>query len=299
MKASDSVAIAQALEALPSIGVGNVRVYTLQGVDFNGRFFIHFQGALGEQDIDPLVVVGSGLTTDGTTPANPAVVNDYVSVNPITDAQKAALFRESFEFVNPYSNGPSALDGPSEANQPLGSRNLSEISAFINEFSLSETLDEYLYYRVGFAAGGPGDVRFGGNVTESAKTLVFGQSSGNTEVTKIGFLQDFNSLSSPPLWVKILAPIVADNDAYTVGEDSGTTPLDVLTGDTVNPAAGGVGSPSLVAGGLSTVSPAGSATVAIVGSNVNFTPESNFNGQVTFTYQVKDAANPATKRPAP
>lgn len=65
-----------------------------------------------------------------------------------------------------------------------------------------------------------------------------------------------------------------------------------MTNDSVNTAAGGVGTLSLVTGSLANITPAGSATVAISGSNVNFTPTANFSGQVTFTYQVRDGKTP-------
>jgi len=302
----DALAIKQALEALPNIGAGNVAVSTLQGSDFDGRYFIRFKRALGERDIAPLTVQAQGLTGayldvndddhDGSstdyitfTPA-PQVVDNYISINPTTEEGQKALFRSSFEFIDPYVNGPSAIDEPLEAGQPAGSRNLGEVGAFLNRTSLSATGIAYNVFIVEIGAAQAGTVAFSGNLAENNDTLVFsGGASGGTEVApeNIGFVQDQNS----PVVVTIAAPITVVNDTATTAEDTAVS-IPVLANDTVNTGAGGVGTLSLVAGSLANITPAGSATVAISGSNVSFSPTANFSGQVTFTYQVQDAKTP-------
>ncbi len=297
----DPQAITQALEALSGIGSGNVSVSARQGADFAGRYFVRFKRDLGERNVAAMSVAGQNLTgTDSNnapfTPT-PQIVDNFISVTPTTPAQQEALFRSSFEFVDPYINGPSVVDEPLEAGQPAGSRNLGEVGAFLAGFSIADATSEYNLFVVEMRAERAGTVAFSGNLAENNKTLVFGIGGGSgakTEVPpeNIGFYQDQNNAAFPPLTVTIRAPIVPDTDVYTVAENSGVTPLDVLVGDVVDPNAGGVRAPSLVANGLSAVSPAGSATIAISGSNVNFTPTASFNGQVTFTYQVKDDKTP-------
>jgi len=309
-RGEDAPTIKAALEALPAVGVGNVEVTTLEGADFDGRYFIRFVRSLGERDVPGMTVQGTGLMgsyqdvndTDGDgdtteflpfTPA-PTVVDNYIPINPTTPELQAALFRSSFVFIDPYVNGPIALNEPLEVGQPAGSRNLGEIGAFINRFNLNSPPTytprlEYHFFTVDVRADQGGTLQFSGNAAEQSKTLVFslpGGGGSNTEVNpaNIGFID--------PAPLTILAPITVVNDTRTVLEDSGTTSISVLANDSVNTAAGGVAPLSLVAGGLSVVSPAGSATVIISGTNVNFTPAANFNGQVTFTYQVRDAKTP-------
>ncbi len=304
----DSAAIQSALEKLSTVGAGNVQVTSLQGADFDGRYFVRFVRNLGERDIAPMTVQGSGLLgsyqdvndddQDGDkteflpfAPA-PQIVDNYISVNPTTPEQEDALFRSSFVFFDPYLNGPSAAEEPLEAGQPAGSRQFGEVGAFINRFSLNSPPTytprlEYHVFSLDVRADQSGFVQFSGNAAEQSKTLVFslpGGGSSNTEVNpaNIGFID--------PAVLAIAAPINVVHDTSTVLEDSGVTSIPVLANDTVNGSAGGVAPLSLVAGGLSAVNPAGSATVSISGNNVNFTPTNNFNGQVTFTYQVRDAA---------
>ncbi|MCU0874411.1 MAG: dockerin type I domain-containing protein, partial [Pirellulaceae bacterium] len=306
----DSAAIQSALEKLSTVGAGNVQVTSLQGADFDGRYFVRFVRNLGERDIAPMTVQGSGLLgsyqdvndddQDGDkteflpfAPA-PQIVDDYISVNPTTPEQEDALFRSSFVFFDPYLNGPSAAEEPLEAGQPAGSRQFGEVGAFINRFSLNSPPTytprlEYQVFSLDVRADQSGFVQFSGNAAEQSKTLVFslpGGGSSNTEVNpaNIGFID--------PALLAIAAPINVVHDTSTVLEDSGVTSIPVLANDTVNGSAGGVAPLSLVAGGLSAVNPAGSATVSISGNNVNFTPTNNFNGQVTFTYQVRDGKTP-------
>jgi hypothetical protein len=306
----DSAAIQSALEKLSTVGAGNVQVTSLQGADFDGRYFVRFVRNLGERDIAPMTVQGSGLLgsyqdvndddQDGDkteflpfAPA-PQIVDNYISVNPTTPEQEDALFRSSFVFFDPYLNGPSAAEEPLEAGQPAGSRQFGEVGAFINRFSLNSPPTytprlEYQVFSLDVRADQSGFVQFSGNAAEQSKTLVFslpGGGSSNTEVNpaNIGFID--------PALLAIAAPINVVHDTSTVLEDSGVTSIPVLANDTVNGSAGGVAPLSLVAGGLSAVNPAGSATVSISGNNVNFTPTNNFNGQVTFTYQVRDGKTP-------
>ncbi len=312
----DAAAIQAALEALSTIGAGNVRVSTLQGTDFDGRFFVRFKGALGEQNVAAMTVQGQNLEgsykdvndddKDGNTteflpilPApQPSIVDNYIPINPTTPEQEANLFRSSFEFFDPYLNGPTAVEEPLEAGQPAGSLNLGEIGAFLNRFDLNSSgyspSREYPFFMVEIRAVAGGQVAFSGNLAENNATLVFSLPSGgegnNTTVpaANIGFYQDANNPSFPPLTITIQAPIVPDNDEYTVAEDSGLTPLDVLNGDVL----GANGVSPLVLNAVGAVSPAGSATVFVSGNNVNFTPANNFSGQVTFTYQVRDSKTP-------
>jgi uncharacterized protein (TIGR03382 family) len=76
-------------------------------------------------------------------------------------------------------------------------------------------------------------------------------------------------------------PPVANNDSYTVNEDSAATSLTVLANDNTGPETGETLSISAV------TQPAG-GTVSITGTTVSFTPNANFFGPTTFTYTISD-----------
>jgi cyclophilin family peptidyl-prolyl cis-trans isomerase len=78
-------------------------------------------------------------------------------------------------------------------------------------------------------------------------------------------------------------PPTANDDAFTVAEDSGATTLDVLANDSFFPDP----QETLI---VSALTQPANGTVAIGpnGANVIFTPAANFNGTTTFTYTISD-----------
>jgi uncharacterized protein (TIGR03382 family) len=79
-------------------------------------------------------------------------------------------------------------------------------------------------------------------------------------------------------------PPNAVDDSLTVAEDSGATPVDVLTNDTTAPDTGETLTVTAV------TQPATGGTVTLSGGVVSFTPAPNFNGTTTFTYTVSDGS---------
>jgi uncharacterized protein (TIGR03382 family) len=77
-------------------------------------------------------------------------------------------------------------------------------------------------------------------------------------------------------------PPTANNDTFTVTEDSGGNPLDVLANDSSAPDTG----EALTV--TSVTQPATGGTVTLVGGTITFTPAPDFNGTVTFTYTISD-----------
>ncbi|MDY7228677.1 Ig-like domain-containing protein [Hyalangium rubrum] len=73
----------------------------------------------------------------------------------------------------------------------------------------------------------------------------------------------------------------ANNDSFTVAQDSGATVLDVLANDTAAPDVG----ETLI---VTAVTQSANGTVTFTGSNVSFTPAAGFNGPTTFTYTISD-----------
>jgi outer membrane protein OmpA-like peptidoglycan-associated protein len=76
-------------------------------------------------------------------------------------------------------------------------------------------------------------------------------------------------------------PPQANNDTYTVAEDSGATVFDVLANDSTN---GDVGETLTV----TAVTQPANGTVTFTAANVSFTPAADFNGTTSFTYTISD-----------
>lgn len=97
--------------------------------------------------------------------------------------------------------------------------------------------------------------------------------------------------------VEFVELFVAANDTYTIEEDATTEPIAVTGNDKNYNAAGEEISRTITIDSVSVVSPPNSATVAINGTNIDFTPAADFNGEVTFTYTASvdatDAGGPA------
>ena len=89
--------------------------------------------------------------------------------------------------------------------------------------------------------------------------------------TSYGATQTFTTLNNPP---------VANDDSYTVNEDSGPIPLSVLSNDT-DPDAGTTLS-------ITAVTQPANGTVTFTSTNVTFTPAAGFNGSTSFTYTIAD-----------
>ncbi|NLX55597.1 MAG: tandem-95 repeat protein [Planctomycetaceae bacterium] len=86
-----------------------------------------------------------------------------------------------------------------------------------------------------------------------------------------------------PLHITIVQPVNAEDDAFTVAEDSGATMLNVLANDYLQ--SGSTGTLALDEAGL--IQPA-NGVVAVVGSQIQYTPNADFFGIDTFVYRAID-----------
>ena len=229
----DAAAIQAALEALPSIGPGNVEVTTLQGEDFHGRYFIRFVRGLGEQDVPGMTVHGNGLIGTGFDPA-PQVTDDDIPIHPATPELEAALFKSSFTFFDPYLNGPGAVEKPPEPGTPDGSFQWGEVGGFLNRFSLQApgygATNEYLLFSVDVRADRDGTIQFSGTPAEVNKTLVFslpGGGSSNIQVDpdNIAFLDPAPLTILEVPWIGSLSaapdPVIRPDEITLTAHDVG------------------------------------------------------------------------------
>jgi hypothetical protein len=286
----DAASIRQALESLPGIGAGNVKVAPVP--NYPELFNIQFVMGLGERDVSSLGVDGQLLTLEYTGSGTPGVVqaNSSVTDNFIpADILRADTFLSSFTFPV-FVNGCNANN---EAGGPAGSVEFGEVGGFSNAFNDPTPRVAKELFNVSLKAVQSGVVSFSGNypvdeATDVGKETLVYSSDGPVAQDKVGFAPETGI--DTPLVLTVVAPITVGADTKTVAEDSGTTAINVLANDAANVGAGGVAPLVLVS--VANLSPAGSATIAVASGQVNFTPAANFNGQVTFTYQVRDSKTP-------
>jgi hypothetical protein len=173
--------IQQALEALPNIGTGNVRVSqapgpqdTSSGVRPNA-FRVQFLNQLGERDVPMLQIDSSGLNNLSASPG--AVAFELFPA----DLAHPGTFRSAFTGIYPYIHGLNAVNKEElESGQPNGGRSFGGVGSFLEGFYLSEPGIEYPFFSVDLIAVAPGQVQFSANppdyqeaAYEGTETLVF------------------------------------------------------------------------------------------------------------------------------
>ena len=164
-----------ALEALPSIGPGNVEVTHTPITDSKDQiinpfvFAIRFVGTLAQQDVANMTADGSGLSR---ADASPGVAN--IAETLPADPANPETFTSSFRFVDPYVNGHKAADEPAEAGRPATERQFDEVGAFAGQIGAGG--DRSPLFHVILNAVAAGRVVFVGNPAEDGanKVLVFG-----------------------------------------------------------------------------------------------------------------------------
>jgi hypothetical protein len=212
--------IQQALEGLPNIGTGNVRV----SVDpvTQEAIRIQFWNSLGERDV-PMITVGrSQLQNCQDAP----VIELYPA-----DLTHPGTFRSSFTAVYPFDQGLKAVSKDPEAGQPADSRSFGSVGSFTQLFSSPNPTGEFKFFHVDLQVMGGGQVAFSGNVPEDegTETLVYPANQSNPKFIvppdQIGFFQDMDSplvlvITPPPM--ADVAGRSADDGTWRVGESTGS-----------------------------------------------------------------------------
>ncbi|WP_083968654.1 Ig-like domain-containing protein [Hyalangium minutum] len=129
---------------------------------------------------------------------------------------------------------------------------------------------------------------FNGTVTLSGGVVRFTPASNFFGITGFTYTVSDGSGGTSTASVTVTVTPVNDppdavNDTFSVAQNSGTTPLDVLANDTAAPDQGETIS-------VSAVTQPANATVVLTGGMVNFTPASNFSGTTSFSYTLSDGS---------
>ncbi|WP_407659994.1 Ig-like domain-containing protein [Hyalangium gracile] len=172
---------------------------------------------------------------------------------------------------NPTANNDSFLvakDSPAQA-----------LDVLVNDSAVPDVGETLVITSVTQPASG-GTVSFTGSSVsftptagfEGIVTFTYTISDGNGGSASATVTVNVGSANRPP---------TANDDSYTVAEDSGDTVLDVLANDSTAPDTG----ETLT---VTAVTQPASGTVTVSPASVTFRPAANFNGTVSFSYTVSD-----------
>lgn len=264
-----AAAIQAALEALPSIGAGNVVVRrdpvasaqdSADGIQRNS-YDIQFINALAGKDVPLLTLDASNVKVQ------PGQTFQYTLTDKSpADPTDPESFASAFRFADEFSSGRTATQGTSQFD---------EVGAFSGLGSPTDTTQPHLLFTVPLKAVMEGTVTFAASpadVFPAHDTLVFPKDTVPTD------LIDYGS----PLTVQIASNLVANADSFTLAEDAASTQLNVTSND------------QLFSGSSFTITTVGASsegvtpTISSDGKKVNYQPKANFFGTDTFTYTIKN-----------
>ena len=177
--------------------------------------------------------------------------------------------------VNPVNDPPTANNDSFVVAQDSGA---TAFDVLANDTTAPDTGETLVI--VGVTQPANGTVTFtGANVTftpapgyQGITTFTYRISDGNGGTAAAMVTVHVGSTNNPP---------TANDDSFTVAEDSGATTFDVLANDTTAPDTGETLTVTAV-----TQPPHG--TVTFTASNLTFTPEPHFSGITSFVYTVAD-----------
>lgn len=282
-----AAAMQSALEALPSVGSGNVTVKIdaaangedqQNNVQFRNNFEIRFINGKANQDIPQVTPDASAVkTTSGAAFTQFAFGTKTIADPNNPDSFKTAFtFSDLFPFARTASNSTNKFD---------------EIGAIGGTSAPSAPAAAKLFGYVTLKATQSGSVTFtpnqAGDQTEGDNTyiplhdvLVFPKDTVTRDLVSYG----------NPFTVTIVDNIVANADSVAVEEDSGTTQLNVLSNDQL------INGSALTISAVGTPSNGGTATIVSTagGQRINYTPAANFFGTETFTYTITNSLGSAT-----
>jgi hypothetical protein len=284
-----AINIKNALEALPSIGIGNV-VVNVNSIDpdpgFN--FDIFFKNQRARQDLPNAAIVANNLAVSVGT------ITPTVSSQTNPSPTQAVVARAALDFTPIESQFPLYVNGPNgvldETSVATGKRVLKTVGGFSNSSSPITGVAASNFFAIvdtAFVAGSAGVVNLAGTVS-----ALPAQGSGNDNLgiamyNATGVYLTANQVVMPTATITIEDLLTARNDAYTINEDAGITSFVVTSNDTdkLNKDFGIVSVTQPAAGGTVTFDAGGTA------KSLHFTPAANFNGQAVFTYTIRNISN--------
>lgn len=287
--------IRNAIQALPSVGTGNVKVSVLSS---NFSFGINFIGDRARTNfVDP--VIGSNNLTGGSGEAVTLAVVGQTNPSPTnTDVAKVArnhnLSNGTFIDgtgqdvpVTRYTNGQ---DGVAKSDVPASKRTVTLLGGFSSSSNFLDpsVASQFLnVVDVLFKGAEGGTINFVGET--SPLPTQGGTSSDNLGVALFGARAVYLTAAEmilPTATLTIADRLTAVTDSTSVAEDSGLTSVNVIQND--------IDRFGTSRGVVAVTQPSVGGTVSFVngGPNVSFTPTPDYFGPVVFTYTIRNNASP-------
>ena len=288
--------IRNALQALSSIGTGNVTVRTLTNAS-TSRFGVNFVGSLAHTDVPNVLEVGTNNLVDGSNVGISLVIGQN-SADPSLDL--VATVARNSNLNNDFNDGTGVQAGVKYINGLDGrllpavagsaTRTITLMGGFSNKNSLNPQFEAANFVNVVdtlFKGSSVGRIALAANTSPPPAA---GSTGNNLGIALYGGLAQYLTSNVVLLgtgFININDKLTANADSTSVAEDSGQTIVNVVANDlnAVGPKADiqvtGVTQPSV--GG----------TVAVNGTtNISFTPAPDYFGPVTFTYTIRNNATP-------
>ena len=284
--------IQAAIEALPNIGVGNVKVVPGRDTDTEYFFDISYVNGLSRTNIPDFTVSANNLT--GNTPTITPVTQ--ANPNPSASNVAAAGLRHDLglpeDVLTQYTNGKDGKLQKTSTDPAAGSYQIALMGGFTrsSNFLNSTVATQFIPVVDALFVGGPvGLVNLAGTISplpEAGSTsgnnlgiALFGQSGGRAEYLPA------SRVILPTGSIRIADRLTAINDELSVNEDAVETAINVVQNDIEQV-------PSNSKRVLSYEQPATGGTVsgALNGPNVFFRPSPDFNGTTSFRYTVTNSA---------
>jgi len=288
--------IRTAIQALPSVGTGNVRVSSLNSPT-SFRFGINFIGQRARTNFVDPVVGANNLSSDGsgavtltvTGQANPDPTSDLVSRVARNHNLDNGTFIDGTGTESPvtrYTNGP---DGVLKSNTPSATRTMTLLGGFS---SVTSFLDPSVASRflnvvdVLFVGGGAGVINLNGDTSPLPQPGAAGDNLGIALFGARAVYLTSTEVILPTATLIIADRLTAVTDSRNIPEDSGQSSIDVIAND--------IDRFGTSRGVVGVTQPSVGGTVAFVnnGQNVSFTPTADYFGPVTFTYTVRNNVTP-------
>ncbi len=291
-----AVNIRNALQALPSIGAGNIAVRNLSS-ESTFRFGVNFIGNLAHTDVANALTVGSNNLLDGSNQPIALTIGQN-SADPSLDIVSAVArnnnlnndFRDGTGQTVPgvkYINGPDGRLKTPVANSPTRTVTLLGGFANKNRLDIREASSFVNVVDTLFKGTDIGRINLSGDTSPLPGP---GASGDNLGIALYGGLAQYLTSSVvllPSGIINITDKLTAVTDSITVAEDSGLTTTNVVAND-IN-----ANGPQSAIQLVSVTQPSVGGTVTINGTtNISFTPAQDYFGPVVFTYTIRNNATP-------
>ena len=296
--AETAINIRNAIQALPSVGAGNVSVRVLTNSS-SSRFGVNFIGSLAHTDVASILEVGSNNLVDGSNVAVTLTIGQN-SADPSLDivasvARNSNLNNDFTDNSNTRVTGVKYINGlDGRLKTPVAgspTRTITLMGGFSDKSNLNQQFEASVFVNVVdtlFKGSSVGRIQL---QADTSPPPAAGSTGNNLGIALYGGVAQYLTSSVVILgtgFININDKLTANPDSASVAEDSGQTVINVVANDRDNNV------PAKPFQVVSVTQPSvGLGTVSVNGTtNVAFTPALDYFGPVVFTYTIRNNATP-------